>query len=84
MVRRHPHVFGDASFEDSRELLRNWEDIKSAEKEAGGLNGRKRESLLDGIPEKLPTLYRTYQMTAKASSISTDRTDRVSFILVAI
>jgi MazG family protein len=75
MVRRHPHVFGDASFEDSRELLRNWEDIKSAEKKAAGANGRNRESLLDGIPEKLPALYTTYQITAKASRVGFDWPD---------
>jgi MazG family protein len=36
MVRRHPHVFGDASAEDADEVLRNWEAIKAEEKRAAG------------------------------------------------
>ena len=32
LVRRHPHVFGDISVKDSDDVLRNWEQIKSAER----------------------------------------------------
>ena len=32
MVRRHPHVFGEAVVADSGEVLKNWHDIKAAEK----------------------------------------------------
>ena len=32
MVRRHPHVFGDADLKTSQDVLKNWEDIKAAEK----------------------------------------------------
>src|SRR5271167_343642 len=34
MVRRHPHVFGTVSAKDSAEVLRNWEQIKKAERAA--------------------------------------------------
>lgn len=71
MVRRHPHVFGTASFETSQELLKHWEDIKSAEKEAAGRPSERR-SLLDGIPEKLPALYAGYQISAKAARVGFD------------
>ena len=74
MVRRHPHVFGEESFANSRELLRNWEDIKKREKAAIGKKVAKK-SLLDGIPEKLPALYRTHQMTAKAARVGFDWPD---------
>lgn len=74
MVRRHPHVFGDESFADAAELLRNWEDIKSAEKKELG-RPDDRESMLDGIPEDLPALYACYQMTAKASRVGFDWPD---------
>ena len=33
MVRRHPHVFGDASAEDPEEVLRLWNEVKKKEKE---------------------------------------------------
>jgi uncharacterized protein YabN with tetrapyrrole methylase and pyrophosphatase domain len=33
MVRRHPHVFGSAQVSGSAEVVRNWEQIKAAERE---------------------------------------------------
>ncbi len=74
MVRRHPHVFGDETIADSKDLLRNWEEIKVAEKKQAGRKVRKR-SLLDGIPKKLPALYRTHQITAKAARVGFDWPD---------
>ena len=71
MVRRHPHVFGDEHYRDSQELLKHWEDIKAEEKKSAG--GKvTRESLLDGIPEKIPALYATYQMSSKAARVGFD------------
>ena len=32
MIRRHPHVFGDVSVSGSDEVIKNWDEIKSAEK----------------------------------------------------
>ena len=34
MVRRHPHVFGDARADSTAEVLKNWEAIKAEEKRA--------------------------------------------------
>ena len=48
LIRRHPHVFGDAVVTDAREVERNWERLK--EKERG------RKSPVDGIPKDLPAL----------------------------
>lgn len=36
LIRRHPHVFGEDSFETSEEVLVKWEEIKAAEKSANG------------------------------------------------
>jgi tetrapyrrole methylase family protein/MazG family protein len=73
MVRRHPHVFGDANLKTSQDVLKNWEDIKAAEK---GVDSSARagseKSLLDGIPPKLPALHTAFQMTAKASRVGFD------------
>ena len=73
MVRRHPHIFGDADLKTSGDVLKNWEDIKAAEK---GIQSASRpdseRSLLDGIPSKLPALHRANQMTAKASRVGFD------------
>src|SRR5262245_43712425 len=54
MVRRHPHVFADAQAENSAEVLRNWEAIKSKEKLAR--NGSTETSILDGVVTRAPAL----------------------------
>ena len=75
MVRRHPHVFGDRQISDSQELLRNWEELKAAEKAQAGRPVKKDKSLLDGIPKSLPALYTTYQITSKAARVGFDWPD---------
>jgi tetrapyrrole methylase family protein/MazG family protein len=52
LVRRHPHVFGDVSVADAREVERNWERIKEEERQQKG----QRKSPVDGIPKDLPAL----------------------------
>ena len=71
MVERHPHVFGSESYADSKELLKNWEDIKNEQRKAEGRSVKK-ESLLDGIPRRLPALYEAYQISSKAARIGFD------------
>ena len=57
LVRRHPHVFGDALVADAREVERNWERIKEEERREEG-KGRDGvgKSPLDAIPKDLPAL----------------------------
>lgn len=74
MVARHPHVFGDREIRDSRELLRNWEEIKASQQASAGKN-HARKSLLDGVPAGLPAVYRAYQVTAKAARVGFDWPD---------
>ncbi len=63
LVRRHPHVFGDAEVDDAAHVLRNWEDIKAAEKE--------REGLFEGIPATLPALARAQKMLGRLARTGT-------------
>jgi len=73
MVRRHPHIFGGADLKTAQDVLKNWEDIKAAEKGMQSCSSPESErSLLDGIPSKLPALHRAYQLTAKASRVGFD------------
>ncbi len=73
MVRRHPHIFGDADLKTSVDVLKNWEDIKAAEKGIQSASTPESDrSLLDGIPSRLPALHQAYQMTAKASRVGFD------------
>jgi len=67
MVRRHPHVFGDAVIEDVDSQWRNWEKLKAQEK-----TGQKRKSRLDGIPVHLGALQRGQRMQEKASRVGFD------------
>ncbi len=67
MIRRHPHVFADRQVEDSAEVLRNWEEIKSKERE-----GTSQRSALDGIPSALPGLLKAFRMTEKAAALGFD------------
>jgi MazG family protein len=67
MVRRHPHVFGDAIIEDVDAQWRNWERLKALEK-----TGRRRKSRLDGIPTHLGALQRGQRMQEKAARVGFD------------
>jgi tetrapyrrole methylase family protein/MazG family protein/ATP diphosphatase len=67
LVRRHPHVFGEAQVSGSAEVLRNWEAIKAEEKKDRGV--------LDGVPHSLPALYRAQRMSEKVSRVGFDWPD---------
>lgn len=59
LVRRHPHVFGDAKADAAFEAKQNWEATKHKEKN--------RSSRLDGVPKTLPALVRAQRLQQKAS-----------------
>ena len=63
MIRRHPHVFGDASAE---ETLASWEDAKSLEKARRSLSDR-----LASVPRALPALLRAQKMLEKHAGYGT-------------
>lgn len=70
MIRRHPHVFGDAVIEDVDAQWRNWEQLKALEE-----TGLRRKSRLDGIPKHLGALQRGQRMQEKASRVGFDWPD---------
>ena len=59
LVRRHPHVFGDAKADEAFHAKQNWEAEKHKEKN--------RKSRLDGVPKTLPALIRAQRLQQKAS-----------------
>lgn len=63
LIRRHPHVFGDARADDEQQVAENWETIKLKE-------GKK--SVLDGIPVHLPALIKAQRMQEKAANVGFD------------
>ena len=74
LVRRHPHVFGDVRADDAGTVLKNWEAIKRAEREAKG-GEEALVSALDGVPKALPALQRAHRLQAKAARVGFDWDD---------
>lgn len=71
MVRRHPHVFGDATADTPEAVKQNWEQIKAAEKaEKTGADAP--DSLLDDVPVTLPALTRAVKLQKRAARIGFD------------
>jgi len=62
MIRRHPHVFGDAAAENSRESLVLWEDIKKQEKKEETL-----EDTLNRVAKAFPANIRAEKIQKKAA-----------------
>jgi MazG family protein len=71
MIRRHPHVFADATAENTADVLRSWEAIKAAEKKASQTEA-KEVSLLDGVSTKVPALMEAHQVSTKAARVGFD------------
>jgi MazG family protein len=71
MIRRHPHVFGEAKVKDSTEVLANWGKLKAAEHEEKG----KKRRTLDGVPLELPALLRAQRLGEKAAAVGFDWPD---------
>ena len=73
MVRRHPHVFGDARADTAAEVLQSWEAIKAGEREAAQTTGEaKSTSLLDRVSTKVPGLMEAHQLSTKAARVGFD------------
>ncbi|HTX73204.1 MAG TPA: nucleoside triphosphate pyrophosphohydrolase [Rectinemataceae bacterium] len=67
LVRRHPHVFGDALADSADKVLRQWEEIKVT------VEGRRpKDSLLDEVSRALPPLERAYKIQKKAAKVGFD------------
>ncbi|MEY3634873.1 MAG: hypothetical protein RLZZ61_1283 [Pseudomonadota bacterium] len=70
MVRRHPHVFGNATAE-SHEVPDNWETIKAAER-----SGYEDNSALAGVALALPALLRAQKIQKRAARTGFDWPDQ--------
>jgi tetrapyrrole methylase family protein/MazG family protein len=76
IVRRHPHVFGEAEARTASDVNRQWEQIKKAERaaaaadEAGTASAPK--SALDGISRSMPALAASQEMQERAANLGYD------------
>lgn len=69
MIRRHPHVFGDAAANSASDVSKHWDRIKQEEKQ--------RDSIFEGLPAALPALARAARLSKKAARVGYDFPSRV-------
>ena len=67
LVRRHPHVFGEAQADTSEDVLRSWEQIKRAERGDEGFR-----SMLSGINRSLPALAQALEVQRRVARVGFD------------
>lgn len=72
LIRRHPHVFGDAQSMTPDGVTAQWSEIKAREKAERGVIA---EGLLDGVPLSLPALTRAVKLQEKAGAVGFDWRD---------
>lgn len=78
MIRRHPHIFGDAQAETPDDVESIWSQVKLAEKNAvatddapeqgASTQGPVRTPLLDSVPKSFPALMRAQKISRKAAA----------------
>lgn len=69
LVRRHPHVFATSEAGDSEAVLKQWDEIKRAEK------GDEEQPYLHGVGKGLPALLRAAKIQKKAAKVGFDWPD---------
>ena len=73
MVRRHPHVFGDADLADAAAVRQHWEREKAAERaRAGEPGGDAVAGVLAGVAQALPALVRAEKLQRRAATVGFD------------
>lgn len=69
LVRRHPHVFGQAEVGCAGDVAAQWETIKQQERKD---RSQTPDGALQGVPRSLPALHRAYKVQKKASRVGFD------------
>ncbi len=66
LINRHPHVFGEREdIKTAQDVLNEWDKLKEKE-------GKRRKSLLDGIPKSMPAFERAYKLQKRAEKVGFD------------
>jgi len=66
MISRHPHVFEEGrELETAEEVVDQWDRVKKAE-------GKLKESVLEGVPNAMPSLLRAHRLQARAAKVGFD------------
>ena len=60
LIHRHPHIYGDVTVKDDKEVAQNWEKLKLKEG---------KQSVLSGVPKALPALLKAMRLQEKAKQV---------------
>jgi MazG family protein len=69
LIRRHPHVFGDATAETADDVKKRWDEIKAEERKQ---RGEKAAGLLGSVPRTLPALVEAQHVSSRAAKAGFD------------
>ena len=69
LIYRHPHVYGDVSVNSTGQVLQNWEQLKTKEKDGN-------KTVLSGVPTALPSVIKADRIQEKASNVGFDWKER--------
>ena len=77
IISRHPHVFSDVVADTPDEVIRNWEQLKAAERAANGKRIRDAEmpAAFQGLSRSLPALAYADEMQGRAAALGYDWPD---------
>jgi len=70
LIRRHPHVFGEKTANNSDEVLTIWDEVKKDEKK-----DKQSEHILDKVPYTYSPLLRCYKLQKEAAKVGFDWED---------
>jgi len=75
LIRRHPHVFGQAQAGTADQVITQWEQIKDQERRDHGNGHGPCQGALHGVPRHLPALRRAHKIQDKAAKVGFDWPD---------
>ncbi|MFH0787041.1 MAG: nucleoside triphosphate pyrophosphohydrolase [Pseudomonadota bacterium] len=64
MIRRHPHIFGNKSWENADQVVQGWQDLKASEK--------KGQDPFESIPVTEPSLLKAHRISQRAAGLGFD------------
>lgn len=65
LIYRHPHIYGNVHVDNAEEVVGNWEQLKTKEKDGN-------KTVLSGVPESLPSVIKAYRIQEKARAVGFD------------
>jgi tetrapyrrole methylase family protein/MazG family protein len=72
IVYRHPHVFGEVEVDGTSGVLKNWENLKAAERKAKGKDKQKPKGIFDSLPKAMPALMQSQEYQERAAHVGFD------------